>query len=162
MVVRNVSTTTAPKITYVTLFADESIHPRYEAALQKFTQELGRRYPMYIGESEVRSKAGEFEHRSPIDTKVVVGYFQVGTAQHAREAIEEAAKSFASWSETPWRERVRIMRRAAHLVDERKVEIAPGSSFEGGENPPQALAGAWGGIDAVKDYAKGMGGDEGY
>src|SRR3989475_755472 len=42
MLVRNVSTTTAPKITYVTLFADESIHPRYEAALHKFTQELGK------------------------------------------------------------------------------------------------------------------------
>src|SRR3989475_13185370 len=102
MVVRNVSTTTtAPKVTYVTLFADESVHPRYEAALQKFGRELGRRYPMYIGESEVRSKAGEFEHRSPIDTKVVVGYFQIGTAQNAREAIEEAAKSFAGWAETP-------------------------------------------------------------
>src|SRR3989442_4801653 len=127
MVVRNVSTTTtAPKVTYVTLFADESIHPRYEAALQKFSQELGKRYPMYIGESEVRSKAGEFEHRSPIDTKVVVGYFQVATAQHAREAIGEAANSFVRWSKTPWRERVRIMRRAADLVDERKIEIAAG------------------------------------
>src|SRR5437899_5916328 len=100
MVVRNVSTTTAPKITYVTLSADESIHPRYEAALQKFTQELGRRYAMYIGESEVRSKAGEFEHRSPIDTKVVVGYFQVGTAQHARghrrggEVVRQLVRDF--------------------------------------------------------------------
>src|SRR3989441_9415448 len=126
MVVRNVSTTTAPKVTYVTLFADESIHPKYEAALQKLSQELGRRYPMYVGENEVRSKAGEFEHRSPIDTKVVVGYFQIGTAQHAREAIEEAAKSFARWSKTPWRERVRIMRRAAALGDERKFAISAG------------------------------------
>src|SRR3989442_8097656 len=121
MVVRNVSTTTAPKVTYVTLSADESIHPRYEAALQKFTQELGRRYAMYIGESEVRSKAGEFEHRSPIDTKVVVGYFQVGTAQHAREAIEEAAKSFASWSDTSWREGGTAMKRSAPPASTRKI-----------------------------------------
>ena len=162
MLVRNVSTTTAPKITYVTLFADESIHPRYEAALQKFTQELGRRYPMYIGESEVRSKAGEFEHRSPIDTKVVVGYFQVGTAQHAREAIEEAAKSFASWSETPWRERVRIMRRAADLVDERKFEIAAVITYEVGKNRLEALAEAWEAIDAIRYYAKVMEENEGY
>src|SRR3989454_12763360 len=145
MVVRNVSTTTAPKITYVTLFADESIHPRYEAALQKFTQELGRRYPMYIGESEVRSKAGEFEHRSPIDTKVVVGYFQVGTAQHAREAIEEAAKSFASWAETSWRERGRRIRRGAVLGHATKVGINPGSFLQGGEKSPEGLAGGSGG-----------------
>src|SRR5256712_13146378 len=132
MVVRNVSTTTAPKVTYVTLFADESVHPKYEAALEKFSRELGRHYPMYIGESEVRSKAGEFEHRSPIDTKVVVGYFQLGMAQHAREAIEEATMSFAHWSKTPWRERVRIMRRVAVLIGARKVVIASGSTVEGG------------------------------
>src|SRR5437867_9325379 len=132
MLVGNVSTTTARKVTYVTLFADESIHPRYEAALQKFGQELGRRYPMYIGESEVRSKAGEFEHRSPIDTKVVVGYFQIGTAQHAREAIEEATNSFAHWSKTPWRERVRIIRRAADMVDERSEERRVGKECRAG------------------------------
>ena len=34
------------KITYVTLFADESIHPKYEAALERFRHELGKRYPM--------------------------------------------------------------------------------------------------------------------
>jgi hypothetical protein len=52
-----------PKITYVTLFADESIHPKYEAALKRFDKELGRRYPMYIEEEEVWSRGGEFEHR---------------------------------------------------------------------------------------------------
>src|SRR2546422_4348544 len=162
MVVRNVSTTTAPKITYVTLSADESIHPRYEAALQKFTQELGRRYAMYIGESEVRSKAGEFEHRSPIDTKVVVGYFQVGTAQHAREAIEEAAKSFASWSETPWRERVRKMRRPANRIDERRFERAAVITKEVGKNRLEALAEAWEAIDAIRYYANVMEENDGY
>jgi len=30
-----------PKITYVTLFADESIHPKYEVALERFEGELG-------------------------------------------------------------------------------------------------------------------------
>src|SRR2546425_12283711 len=130
MVVRNVSTTTtAPKVTYVTLFADESVHPKYEAALEKFSRELGRHYPMYIGESEVRSKAGEFEHRSPIDTKVVVGYFQIGTAQHAREAIEEAAKSYASWSETPWRERGRVMKRGGRPGRQGKGQEDAGESF---------------------------------
>src|SRR5712692_370997 len=163
MVVRNVSTTTtAPKVTYVTLFADESVHPKYEAALEKFSRELGRHYPMYIGESEVRSKAGEFEHRSPIDTKMVVGYFQLGTAQHATEAIEEAANSFASWSETPWRERVRIMRRAADLVDERKFEIAAVITYEVGKNRLEALAEAWEAIDAIRYYTKVMEENDGY
>src|SRR5712692_7188706 len=162
MVVRNVSTTAAPKVTYVTLFADESVHPKYEAALQKFSGELGRHYPMYVGDREVLSKAGEFEHRSPIDTRIVVGYFQIGTPQNAREAIDEAANSFASWSETPWRERVRIMRRAADLVDERKFEIAAVITYEVGKNRLEALAEAWEAIDAIRYYTKVMEENDGY
>ena len=34
---------------------------------------------MYIGEEEVWSEDGEFEHHSPIDTSITVGRFQVGT-----------------------------------------------------------------------------------
>ena len=69
----------ARKITYTTLFADESINPKFEAALKAFEPWLGKSYPMFIGGEEVRSEAGEFEHRSPIDTSIVVGKFQVGT-----------------------------------------------------------------------------------
>ena len=49
-----------PKITYVTLFADESIHPKYEKALERFKEDLGGRYPMFIGEEQVWSEEGEF------------------------------------------------------------------------------------------------------
>ena len=81
----------APKITYTTLFADESIHPKYEAALKKFaSKQLGRHHPMHIGAREVRSGAGEFEHRSPIDTSIVVSYFPIGQREHAKKAVEAA------------------------------------------------------------------------
>ncbi len=156
------STTTSPKITYVTLFADESIHPKYEDALEKISRELGRHYPMYIGEREVRSKAGEFEHRSPIDTRVVVGYFQRATPQHAKGAITEASNSFARWSETPWRERVRIVRRAADLIDERKFEIAAVITYEVGKTRLEALAEAWEAIDVIRYYANVMEEKDGY
>ncbi len=67
-----------------------AIHPKYEAALGKFEKELGRRYPMFIGEEEVWSDSGEFEHHSPIDTSITVGKFQVGTQKHAKLAIAAA------------------------------------------------------------------------
>ena len=44
----------APKITYVTLFADESIHPKYEAAIKKLSKSLGKHYRMYIGDETRR------------------------------------------------------------------------------------------------------------
>jgi len=150
------------KITYVTLFADESIHPRYESALERFGRGLGQHYPMYIGGEEVLSDAGEFEERSPVDTSIVVGHFQRGKETHAKAAIEQAKKSFTVWSRTPWQERVRVMGRAADLIDERKFEIAAAITYEVGKTRLEALAEAWEAVDAIRYYVKIMEENEGY
>jgi len=152
-----------PKITYTTLFADESIHPKYEAALKRFaSRQLGKHHPMHIGANEVRSAAGEFEHRSPIDTSIVVSYFPIGQREHARQAIEAAKRAFPGWSRTSWRERVRIFRRAAEIIDQRKFEIAATITYEVGKNRLESLAEAWEAIDAIKLYAKVMEENKGY
>jgi 1-pyrroline-5-carboxylate dehydrogenase len=150
------------KITYTTLFADESINPKFEAALKAFGPQLGKSYPMFIGGREVRSEAGEFEHRSPIDTSIVVGRFQVGTREHARQAIEEAKRGFEIWSARPWQERVRVLDRYAKLIDQRKFEIAVAITYEVGKNRLEALAEAWEAIDAVKYYSGVMRKEKGY
>src|ERR1022692_3387223 len=98
---------------------------------------------MHIGTKKVTSEAGEFEHRSPIDTSIVVSYFPVGQREHAKQAIDAAKRAFPEWSETPWRERVKILRRAAEIIDERKFEIAATITYEVGKNRLEALAEAW-------------------
>ena len=152
----------APKVTYVTLSADESLHPKFESALKKFESTLGKRYPMYIGGKKVWSESGEFEHRSPIDTSVVVGRFQIGTREHAASAISSASEGFEGWSSMTWQERVRTMERFAKLVDERKFEIAVAITYEVGKTRLEALAEAWEAVDAVKYYAKVMREEKGY
>lgn len=107
----------ASKVTYVTLLAEEDVHSRYESALKRFSQDLDQYYPMYIGGDEVKSDEGEFDRRSPIDSSIVVGHFQRGTKKHARLAIAAANRSFKVWSRTPWQERVRVMLRAADLIE---------------------------------------------
>jgi len=150
------------KITYTTLFADESINPRFEAALKAFRPRLGRSYPMFIGGEEVRSEAGEFEHRSPIDTSILVGRFQLGTREHAKQAVEAAKRGFGVWSAKTWQERVRALDRYAKLVDERKFEIAVAITYEVGKNRLEALAECWEAIDAVKYYSAVMHREKGY
>src|SRR5208337_587713 len=152
----------APKVTYVTLFADESLHPKFEAALKRFKPKLGSRYPMFIGGRKVWSGAGEFEHRSPIDTSIVVGRFQVGKREHAVDAITSAREGFEVWSSKPWQERVRVMEKYAKLVDERKFEIAVAIAYEVGKNRLEALAEAWEAVDSVKYCAKIMRDEKGY
>jgi 1-pyrroline-5-carboxylate dehydrogenase len=64
------------KVTYVTLFADPSLDPSYEATLKEVEKKyLGRSYPIYIGGEEVWT-GEEFEDRSPVDTSILVGRFQ--------------------------------------------------------------------------------------
>ena len=150
------------KITYVTLFADESLNPKYEEALGRFRSKLGKSHPMYIGSKEIWSDAGEFEHRSPIDTSIVVGRFQVGTREHARAAIDSARDAFESWSNTPWLQRVRILEKYARLIDQRKFDIAVAITYEVGKNRLEALAECWEAIDAVGFYAKEMRKEKGY
>jgi 1-pyrroline-5-carboxylate dehydrogenase len=152
----------APKITYVTLFADESIHPKYEAAIKKLSKSLGKHYRMYIGDETVVSKDGEFAVRSPIDTSLVVGYFPVGNKKHAKAAVSAARKAFPAWSRLPWKERVKILLRSAELMDERKFEIAAIISYEVGKNRTEALAEVWEAVDAVRVFAKSMEENNGY
>ena len=150
------------KITYTTLFADESLNPKFEEGLKRLESKLGQSYPMYIGGKEVRSEAGEFEHRSPIDTSIVVGRFQIGTRDHAKQAIEAARKGFEVWSSRPWQDRVRVLDRYAKLIDERKFDIAAVITYEVGKNRLEALAECWEAIDAVKYYTGVMRKEKGY
>ncbi|MDG6965069.1 MAG: aldehyde dehydrogenase family protein [Nitrososphaerota archaeon] len=152
----------ARKVTYVTLFADESLNPKYEAALKRLEGRLGQSHPMHIGGKEVWSEAGEFEVRSPMDTSIVVGKFQVGTREHARASIAAAKKGFEVWSAKTWQDRVRAFDRYAKLVDERKFDIAAAITYEVGKNRLEALAECWEAMDAVKFYAGTMRREKGY
>ena len=152
----------APKITYTTLFADESVHPKFEAALKKFKPRMGERHPMHIGGKKVWSEEGEFEVRSPSDTSVVVGSFQRGTRKDAKEAVQAAEEGFGKWSSTSWERRVAVMEKFASLVDERKFDIAVAISYEVGKNRLEALAECWESMDAVRYYAKKMREEKGY
>jgi len=150
------------KVTYVTLLSDERMDPEYEAALERFRHDLDEYYPMYIGGEEVQSDDGEFEHRSPIDTSIVVGHFQKGTRRHATLAIEAAKRSLDTWSSVEWQERVRIMRQAADLIDQRKFEIAAAITYEVGKTRLEALAEASEATDAIRYYANIMEENNGY
>jgi 1-pyrroline-5-carboxylate dehydrogenase len=85
-------------VTYVTPLADGRLDRQYESALERLRHDLDEHYPMYIDGEEVRSDDGKFEHRSPIDTSIVVGHFQKGTRKHARLAIEAAKRSLKTWN----------------------------------------------------------------
>jgi len=139
----------------------EEFHQAYEAAVAQVQKEFGARHPMYIGGKEVTARA-TFADTSPANRKLVLGYFQKGERVHAKRAIEAARKAFPAWSQTPWRERVAIFRRAADLVSQRKFYYAALMSFENGKNRYEAMADVDETADLMRWYSEEMERNNGY
>lgn len=130
------------KLTYATMFSPpEEFHTRYEAAVARTKASLGREYAMIIGGKEVHSDE-KIQLRSPINQDWLLAVFQKGTAEHARQALAAARKAFPAWSRLPWKQRVRLMRKAADLIDKRIYDFGAVLSLEVGKNRSEALADA--------------------
>lgn len=127
------------KLTYATMFnPPEELHTRFDEALQKVKGGLGKEHALWIGGKDVF--AGEkFEDRSPVNTDWVLAVMQKGNEKHAEAALAAARKAFPGWSRTPWQERVRLVRKAASLIEERLFELSAAMSLEVGKNRMEAL-----------------------
>jgi 1-pyrroline-5-carboxylate dehydrogenase len=147
------ATTPRMKITYATLSADnEEMQSSFDAALERARADLGKTYPMIIGAQE-RLSDETFEDRSPIDRDLVVARFPVGTAQDVRDAIDAAREAYPPWRDTPWRDRLAILRRAAERISERQFDYAALMSLEVGKNRLEALGDVEETADLLRYYA---------
>ncbi len=127
------------KLTYSTMFDPPvELHTRFESALEAVRATLGAEHPMHIGGRDARATR-RFEARCPSDSRVVLGRFEAGDAEHARAAVAAAQAAFPGWSATPWRERIAILRRAAALIEERVYDIGAVLALEVGKNRMEAL-----------------------
>jgi 1-pyrroline-5-carboxylate dehydrogenase len=132
-------TTPSFKLTYATMFnPPEELHQRFEEALAQRRAAMGQEYAMIIDGKE-RFADEKFDDRAPFDTDLVLGRFQKGSAQDARDALAAARKAFPAWSHTPWQERVALVRKAADLIDQRIFEMGVVVSLEVGKNRMEAL-----------------------
>ncbi|HVM24908.1 MAG TPA: aldehyde dehydrogenase family protein [Candidatus Limnocylindrales bacterium] len=147
------ATTPRMKITYATLSADnEELQAAFDAALDRARGELGRTYPMLIG-GEERHSDDTFEDRSPIDREIVVARFPSGTRQDVRDAVDAARAAYPAWRDTPWRERLAILRRAAELISERQFDYAALMTLEVGKNRLEALGDVEETADLLRYYS---------
>src|SRR3989475_12861300 len=123
------------KITYATMSGDqmEDVHRELDAAIAHVKTTFGKSYPLYIGGREVRA-ASEFDDRSPIDTRMLLGTFQSASREQVSDAIGTAKAAFPAWSARPWRERVSLLRKAADAIRERRWELSALMGYEAGKN----------------------------
>lgn len=128
------------RLTYSTMFdPPEELHASFERALVRVKADLGRNYPMLIGGKE-RFAADTFDDTSPIDYSWLLGRFQKGTRADAQDAIAAAKAAFPAWSALKWQQRVKLLRKAAAIIEKRVYDIAAADSLEVGKNRMEALA----------------------
>ena len=131
--------TTPFKLTYATMFnPPEALHVQFDAALAKVKASLGKEHGMIIDGKEVFT-AEKFEDRNPANIDQVLGIFQKGTAVEAALALAAARRAFPAWSHSPWQERVKLIRKAADLLDQRMDEMGAVVALEVGKNRMEAL-----------------------
>ncbi len=128
-------------ITYATLstsLADPRALKLFDEAYAKVRAQFGKTFPMLIG-GEDRPAAEVMEKRTPINTDIVLGLFQKGSVQDAKDAIAAAKAAFPAWSALPWKRRVARMRRVAALINRRMFELAAWLSLEVGKSRAESL-----------------------
>ncbi len=126
------------KVTYSTLASpNPKLDELYNQAVQEVKANMGKTYPLYI-DGEERFADETFVKMSPVDLDMVMGYFQKGTEEDARDAIKAARRAFSTWRKTPWQERVAILRKAADNMSDRLFKMGAVMSLEVGKNRLEA------------------------
>jgi len=116
----------------------ETLHKGFDNAVANLKANMGKEYGMFIDGKEVFADE-KFEDRSPINTDWVLAKMQKGNASHAKMAVDAARKAFPSWSRTPWKKRVQLLRKAASLIEKRIFELGAAMAMEVGKNRMESL-----------------------
>ncbi len=127
------------KLTYATMFnPPEALHTGFDAAVVRLKQNLGKEYGMIIDNQDVFADE-KLEDRSPVNTDWVLARMQKGTPAHAHMAVAAARKAFPAWSRTRWQERVRLVRKAASILEQRIFDLGAAMALEVGKNRMESL-----------------------
>lgn len=145
--------TSSQKITFSTLsMANEDLHVRYEGGLERVRSRLGKTHPMIIGGQEVIADE-TFDGFSPINTNWLLGRYQQGLAVHADQALSAARRAFPAWSAMPLKERIRLLRRVADIVESRLYDLSALSSLEVGKNRIESVGEVQAVVDLIHFYS---------
>lgn len=148
-------------LSYVSQGKEAEFHELFEQAVEKVKKEyLGKEYPIYIGEKEIKTEAKLIE-KSPIDGSTVC-ICQKGDREVTRKAIAEAKAAFEGWFEMGWNKRAAIMRKAASVIEKNKFELAAVLSIENGKNRLESIGEVDEAINFLRYYAYLLTSNKGY
>ena len=154
---------TKTKITYATMSGDRlaDLHLALDRAIEDAKTTFGQRYPLMINGGAVYA-ASELEDRSPIDTRILLGTFQMAGREHVRDAVSAARAAYPAWSARPWRERVALLRKAADGIRGRRWELSALMGYEAGKNRLECVGDVEESADLIEYYCHEVESHEGF
>ncbi|MEM4237889.1 MAG: aldehyde dehydrogenase family protein, partial [Candidatus Nitrosocaldaceae archaeon] len=140
---------------------EEIFNNKYESAISTIDKELGKNHPIIINGREIITD-DIFPDISPIDTRIIVGYASRANEEHITSAIKSAKNAYREWKRIDYKERIRIMLKAADIMSKQKYELAALITYENGKNRYEAIADVDEAIDFLRYYADEMEDNNGY
>ncbi|WP_144553148.1 L-glutamate gamma-semialdehyde dehydrogenase [Bacillus sp. X1(2014)] len=125
------------------------------AALAKVKTELGRKYPLVIGNEKLFTEEQTISI-NPGNVDEVIGSVSKGNKELAENAMQEALKTFETWKKVAPAERAEYLFKAANLMRQRKHEFSSYLVYESGKNWAEADADTAEAIDFLEFYAREM------
>ncbi len=154
-VVKQAAKSKVPRITYATLTITPKDDEAYDAAVEKVRGLLGTHFKNYIN-GEACTAPEENAHPSPVDTRLIASYFPKATRDDARNAVRAAKAAYREWSAMDYRDRIKILRRAADLIVERRFEMSAWMAYEVGKNRAESLAEVNEAAELIRYYCERM------
>lgn len=143
----------AAKITYATLGGEhlEDLHRALDDSIASAPKTFGREHPLYVAGRPVNATE-QFEDRSPIDTSILLGTFQQGTREHARQAIAAARAAYPAWAARPWPERLALVQKVADAIRAHRSELSALMGYEAGKNRLECVGDVEEAADLISYY----------
>ncbi|MDE1855723.1 MAG: aldehyde dehydrogenase family protein [Candidatus Micrarchaeota archaeon] len=138
---------------YVESGNEAEFDKHFDSAVDKVKRDvLGKTHPIFIGGEQAFS-GGEIAEYSPIDRSMLIGKFQRGTKENAIQGINAALSAFDQWSQTNYKERARIFRKAAQIFSRDKFIVSAILSIENGKTRYESIGEVDEAIDFLNYYS---------
>lgn len=134
-------------------FTSEEARVMMKRTLTEIKAQFGQEYPLVIAGERIFT--GDFiDSLDPSDPSRVVGRMAKAGKEAAEAALEAAWKAFPAWKALSQEARSRVLLKAAHIMRQKKSELAAWMVFEVGKNWVEASADVAEAIDFLEYYAR--------
>lgn len=152
-----------PRVTYSNNEADfRPLHDWLDEALPRFRGSmLGQAWPnVMAGRHDVTGRP--YEVHCPFERDLVVARLVSADRRAVKAAVQAGREAFPAWAAMGWKARVKLLRKWAREIDQRKYELGMAALYEVGKSRLEAIGEMEEATDLITWYCDEMERKKGY